>query len=268
MSFTVFYSWQDDRPGKHHHYLIRDALTDAIGRIPESEGLAVEEAPRLDHDTKGVSGTPEIAATLFGKIDHCALFVADLTFVGMTNPLGNTVSEPLPNPNVLVELGYAACRIGWNRIVCVMNTFYGSADEQIFDIKHRRWPIRYEATYEMAEDSSELRLVQAKLAGDLLVALRSALANEHEEVNRIVRLLDISCLKLIGKYGNAQWFSAPTDFALGVPVNEIDTPSFHRAVERLLDLEVLKADVAPSKGLYAYHWTYLGTLVCKKLRNE
>jgi len=267
MLFTVFYSWQDDRPKKHHHYLIRDALRKAIARLPEAEELHFEEAPRLEHDTEGVSGTPEIAGTIFGKIDRCGLFVADLTYVGQTTPSQENVDpEPLPNPNVLLELGYAACRIGWNRIICVMNTAYGEADDQIFDIKHRRWPIRYKVDYEIGEDENYLKDVSKKLEGDLLLALRSAIANEHEEVNRIIECLDVNCLNLIQKYGKTDCFSAPTDFVLGVPQGELDTPAFNCAVERLLGLGVLRCDVNPAEGLYAYHWTYIGTLVCERLR--
>ncbi len=266
MPCTLFYSWQDDRPRKHHHYLIRDALNGVLKRIPPSEELQLDEAIRLDHDTKSEPGTPEIASTVFAKIKKCSLFVADLTFVGQTVPAScDTASELIPNPNVLVELGYAASRIGWGRIICVMNAAYGKPDEQIFDIKHRRWPISYEVQYVLGENESKLKDARVELEGKLLLAVRSALANEHEQVAEIIASLDVNCLLLIRKYGTAEYFSAPSGFVLGVPQGELDTPSFHRAVERLLSLRVLWCDVAPSQGRYAYHWTYLGKLVCKKL---
>lgn len=266
MPVTIFYSWQGDRPREHHHYLIRNALRGAIARISPSCDCEVDEALRLDHDTNGEPGTPEIAGAVFSKIDRCALFVADLTFVGVTNPADGAVApEPIPNPNVLLELGYAASRVGWGRIICVMNTAYGAADEQIFDIRHRRWPIRYEVPYRVGVGDSELKEAKKKLEGDLLVAIRSALSDEHERVNSIIASLDVACLLMVGKYAATDRFAAPSGFVLGVPRGELDTPAFNRAVERLLTLGVLRCDVNLAKGAYAYCWTYIGKLVCKKL---
>ena len=35
------------------------------------------------------------------------------------------VKRPAPNPNVLLELGYAAASIGSNRVILVQNTAFG-----------------------------------------------------------------------------------------------------------------------------------------------
>ena len=35
------------------------------------------------------------------------------------------VKRPAPNPNVFLELGYAAASIGWNRLILVQNTAFG-----------------------------------------------------------------------------------------------------------------------------------------------
>jgi hypothetical protein len=37
------------------------------------------------------------------------------------------------------------------------------------------------------------------------------------------------------------------------------------ALSRLLELRLLRCDVAHGGSAYAYHWTYLGKLVLKKL---
>jgi hypothetical protein len=38
----------------------------------------------------------------------------------------------------LIELGYAAARLGWNKIICIFNAAYGKIEELPFDIKFRR----------------------------------------------------------------------------------------------------------------------------------
>ena len=43
-----------------------------------------------------------------------------------------------PNPNVLLELGYAAQSLGWDNVICIINTDFGAIDDLPFDIKHRR----------------------------------------------------------------------------------------------------------------------------------
>jgi hypothetical protein len=70
MGFTVFYSWQDDSPRKHNRYFIKKAIKLALSEI-SAEG-EVEDSPRLDEGMEGVSGTPEVANVIFGKIKKCS----------------------------------------------------------------------------------------------------------------------------------------------------------------------------------------------------
>ncbi len=76
-NLTIFYAWQSDTPLKLNRYLIRDAAKIAVKRYAAVS--VVEESPRLDSDTQNIPGTPEIAATIFDKIDKCGVFLADLT---------------------------------------------------------------------------------------------------------------------------------------------------------------------------------------------
>jgi hypothetical protein len=108
--------------------------------MKKDEGLY--PAPRLDQDTKGVSGTPEIATTILNKIRSCSTFVADVTFSGtVVDSEGQT--KQTPNANVLLELGYALHCPGSARIVCVMNTHFGEPKHLPFNLRHRRWPLCY-----------------------------------------------------------------------------------------------------------------------------
>jgi hypothetical protein len=66
-----------------------------------------------------------------------------------------------PNPNVLLELGFAASTIGWENIICVINTAYGKPSELPFDIKFRK-PLEYELPEEnrtTVKEEQEMKLI-------------------------------------------------------------------------------------------------------------
>jgi len=114
----------------------------------------------IDKDTKGISGTPPIVDTIFKKIDSACAFVADLTFVGK-----RLNGRPTPNPNVLLEYGWALKSLGHARIITLMNTAYGTpSDETLpFNMKHLRWPITYHLPD--GSDDSAKQAVRKNLAG-------------------------------------------------------------------------------------------------------
>src|ERR1017187_7145952 len=147
---TVFFSWQSDIPTRDGRNFIEKALQDAAYRI--SQELTVDEPERgsilIDKDTQGVSGSPAIFDTILDKIERAAVFVPDLTFVS-SRPNG----DPSPNPNVLIEYGYALKTLTDDRIVAVMNSAHGkpTRDTMPFDLAHRRFPI----TYELSPDASD-----------------------------------------------------------------------------------------------------------------
>ncbi len=116
---------------------------------------------------------PEITTTILKKIKECHIFLADLTFVTSTEAEeSEDKSKFISNPNVLFELGYAFNALGWERIICVMNTAYGHSDLQIFDLAHRRWPIRYELK---PGDQTNKAAVRKSLSVEIENAVRSIL---------------------------------------------------------------------------------------------
>jgi len=136
--FVIFYAWQSDTPQTHSRYLIQEALTEACRLLNESGDIPYKV--EVTSDTQGEPGLCDIPAAILAKIEKADAALLDLTFVAVTktdNP------NYCPNPNVLFELGYAANAIGFERLVCVMNEAHGSATETIFDVRHRRYPIRY-----------------------------------------------------------------------------------------------------------------------------
>src|SRR5437016_4475569 len=100
MRRVVFYSWQSDLPNATNRTFIQKALEKAAASIAADESIEIE--PVVDRDTQGVPGAPDIASTIFAKITAADIFVADVSIT--TRP---KTGRPTPNPNVLIELGYA-----------------------------------------------------------------------------------------------------------------------------------------------------------------
>ena len=160
---TVFYAWQSDRDQKANRHFIRRALDDAATRINENNALGVEI--RIDADTEGVVGTPAVTETILGKIRSSDIFVPDLTFVAETD-----AGKRTPNPNVMVEYGYALRSLTFEAMMPVMNTHYGAPTELPFDLGHVRHPTQYSLPPGSAD--GERRAARAALSGKLEGILR------------------------------------------------------------------------------------------------
>ncbi len=140
----VFWSWQSDTPGEEGRFFVRDALADAIKKLKQTEDIdeplerETREALHLDHDRKGISGTPPIADVIFEKIRLTNVFIADVTAVGSLVRLKPSSHESpekkLINPNVAIEYGYAVAKVGDEMILLVHNTHYGDLSDLPFDL--------------------------------------------------------------------------------------------------------------------------------------
>jgi len=93
----------------------------------------------IESDSRGETGTPELASTIFSKIDQCDIFIADVSIINQ-----DSRNRKVCNPNVLIELGYASSKLGWEKILCVYNLSYGQIEDLPFDIRHRK-PLTYRA---------------------------------------------------------------------------------------------------------------------------
>jgi hypothetical protein len=165
---NIFYSWQSDLPSSSNRNFILKALENAVKVIRTNELVEIE--PVVDRDTSGVSGSPDIAGTIFGKIDKAKVFVCDVSIIN-----SSTDKRPTPNPNVLVELGYAAKALGWERIIMVMNTAYGSPETLPFDLRARR-VVCYEFLEGAVNDNDKQNKRKVFESG-LKTALQSILMN-------------------------------------------------------------------------------------------
>lgn len=129
----IFYSWQSDLPNKHNRGFIEDCIKRTVKKYKDT--IAIE----ADRDVKNNTGSPDIANTIFDKIDDCDLFVADISIINKSKcKIFRGKARPTPNPNVLLELGYAAATLGWDRIVCIYNTDYSELDALPFDLRQHR----------------------------------------------------------------------------------------------------------------------------------
>jgi len=165
----VFWSWQSDTPSKCGNSFVRQALQDAVEQISSEHSLSEALRPDVDHDTKGVEGWAEIANTIFDKIDNAAVFVADVT----PTIESEVLKKKSPNPNVLLELGYALKSLGSEPIVLVWNTAGGARPEDLpFDMRHRRGPVGYNLPASATtKERDRARASLAKVLKDILEPL-------------------------------------------------------------------------------------------------
>lgn len=129
MRYTIFYSWQSDLPSKDNRSFIENCIERAVKII----GLDIGLSFAIDRDTKGTVGSPDIAVTIFDKIAKADIFICDISIINK-----DYNGRKCPNPNVLLELGYAVRTIGWDKIVCFYNMKYGAMSEIPFDLNHHR----------------------------------------------------------------------------------------------------------------------------------
>jgi hypothetical protein len=183
----VFWSWQADTPGNIGRFFVRDALAQAIKALKADEEIIepsereARDAMHLDSDRQGVSGSPDLVATIFEKIEQAAVFVADVTLVGET-----PASKKLINSNVAIEYGHAHHALTDRSILMIQNTHYGDREGLPFDLRHKAGPLQYL----LAPDSTKPQIAaeMAKLKPVLVAALRPYIRQHvtvqaaHEEI--------------------------------------------------------------------------------------
>lgn len=169
---TIFYSWQSDLPNNTNRGFIQEQLELAVEELKKNEQLTVD--PVVDRDTAGVAGSPDIGLTIFTKISKAAVFVCDVSII--QNPAGGRAT---PNPNVLIELGYALKTMGASRIIMVMNTAHGGPELLPFDLKQKRV-----LTYNLPS-GSEKKEAKKTLKGSFVEAVKAVLGEIEESEEEV-----------------------------------------------------------------------------------
>jgi len=193
--YKVFYSWQSDLPNAANRGFIEKALEDAAKNIRADESIKVE--PVIDRDTAGVPGSPDIANTIFAKVEQSQVFACDVSIINQGEK-----SRKTPNPNVLIELGYALKILGSERILMIMNTAFGPPEQLPFDLSKKRV-----VTYHMPEECKD-RATERKV---LTSRLQEALRTIFTEISRQPRMeptqksLQEECSEIIEHNNIAAW---------------------------------------------------------------
>jgi hypothetical protein len=157
----VFYSWESDLPNSTNRGFIQKALEDAARSIRSDDSIKID--PVIDRDTSGVPGSPDIANTIFSKIDGSDIFACDVSIINQGEQ-----SRPTPNPNVLIELGYAVKALKSERIIMIMNTAFGGPELLPFDLSKKRV-----STYRISEDDVDKSTERKKLTQLLVDAIKT-----------------------------------------------------------------------------------------------
>jgi hypothetical protein len=129
----VFFSWQSDTPKKAN----RTVIETAIERAAKAAGAvwAASDRPkvttRVETASSDVLGARQLAEVIFARIRSADAFVADVSLVVRKG------RRLMPNPNVLVETGYALHALSDARIVLVANTALGAVEALPFDLRGR-----------------------------------------------------------------------------------------------------------------------------------
>lgn len=170
----VFYSWESDLNHETHLKFIRESLRKSIELVGGDLGLDEAERPELEEASSNRKGAENIVADIHRKIEHAAIFVADVTPVATSER-----QRLLPNPNVLYELGWATGKIGYDRVILVMNDAEGyQIKDMPFDLVQR--PI---ITYTLKAKSTERQKTKAqdRLVKDLTHAIKTNLVGFMEQ---------------------------------------------------------------------------------------
>ena len=130
--YKIFYSWQSD--DKSSQNTLNIALQNAVDDLSD-KGIRID----IDYSTLGESGMPSIDQTILRKIDACDIFLADITpIVTYQRTLGNgqQIKKEVPNPNVLLELGYAMSALGVGYVIVAAHQGNWISANLPFDINH------------------------------------------------------------------------------------------------------------------------------------
>lgn len=144
----------------------------------------------LTYGFKGIPGTPLLIEEMLKQSENSDMVLVDLTYTSSKNwhnsrrykifkkeiRIFPSIEDKLsPNPNVLLETGYAWAQKGYHRTLVIMNSAFGSPEHLPVDLKGFRWGI----TYKLNETNyKERNSIRKTLANDLYRAFKEAIDSE------------------------------------------------------------------------------------------
>jgi hypothetical protein len=158
----------------------------------------------LDQERKGIPGSPDLARVILEKIEQSAVFVADVTSVGITTTQNEgTQPKKVINPNVAIELGYALHTLGDRAFLMVMNEHYGSRADLPFDLQSKAGPIIFRLPPDA--DRKTITAASRQLTAQLAEALELCIAQHVERVRQQTPFPEAAAA------GNPAVYFAPND---------------------------------------------------------
>lgn len=149
MSKKIFFSWQSDLPRKTHKNFIEMCIKTAVEELGKDEEVNVYMD--YDRDTKDMVGSPDISSTIFEKIEKSVLFICDISIINSEYDGRKT-----PNPNVLIELGFAVKCLGWDKVICIFDNNSGKIEDLPFDLRQKRV-----MTYDSKDNTEKKHIISA-----------------------------------------------------------------------------------------------------------
>ena len=196
MEISNFYSWQGDLDKNLNRYFLRDCIKDSIKQVNNkiNSNLGQYDLERIlvfDQATKRTRGSIDIAGSVFSKIDKCSTFFCDISIVKRSK------KRKYPNPNVLIELGYASSIVGWENIIMIFNESTGKVEELPFDIRNRR-VLRYTLSKKKSVQNRKTQKDRLKKTLSSVLYEQASLSNpiENDPILKILvyignRIVDI-----------------------------------------------------------------------------
>jgi hypothetical protein len=187
MNYKVFFAYQSDIPEEFGKKFIIEAMDQTIDRM-KKEGINLE----LEYGMRKTPGNPLLIEEMLGKSKNADLVLVDLTFTSSKNwfeskkikflnkeirVLNRFEDKLSPNPNALLEMGYAWAQKGYHRTALLMNTAYGTPEDLPVDLKGFRWAIPFNIN---EINFSEAKQKRKELAIDLYNAIKPAISSDAQ----------------------------------------------------------------------------------------
>ncbi len=179
MKLKIFYSWQITTNTKYNKNFILTCIEKAVRKANKKPELKEIEFVILE-GVRGEPGSPQVASKITDeRIPNSDIFIADLSVINHINgfkkfvrKIVNDKFKPFQNNNVINEHGVANNAIGLEKMIGVLNSEYGSPNENPenipFDLRHIRFPIEYK----YSEKTKDKDKMQTDFVNDLANAIK------------------------------------------------------------------------------------------------
>ncbi|SMC95075.1 hypothetical protein [Pedobacter nyackensis] len=197
MKLKIFFSWQMTTDVKYNKRFILNCIEKAVKKLKNKPEFSNIEFIILEGIT-GEAGSPQVASLIVDeRIPNCDIFIADLSVVNHISWLGREIQnltgnkyKPFQNNNVIYEYGVAYNSLGEQKIIGVLNSAFGSPNQNPsnipFDLAHIRFPIEYN----YSKDKDKKEEVEKQLVSNLTKAIKDtaihALQSQKEKYKPLI----------------------------------------------------------------------------------